>query len=119
MTVKTLMKELKKLPDDMKVYIGNPSVYVDEQIAHEVAEVRYAVSDGKSVWLEVYCDEDIEYEVIGIIDYCMENGVSDADFVRMLIDPDDHGYTWEDLLKNLPYDQYKWIRKTAEENGLI
>ena len=119
MTVKTLMEELKKLPDDMKVYIRDPDLYDEEQVAHEVAEVRYTVSDGRVVWFEVYTDEDIEYEVEGVIDYCIEHGVSDADFVRMLIDPDDHGYTWEDLQENLLYGQYEWIRKTAEENGLI
>lgn len=120
MTVGTLKKVLENVSDDAVVYLSNPNHFgSDPQLVHLEVGVRYMVSTNEEVWFETYGDENIAEEVKAISDYCMEHAVSDADFVRELIEPDGHGYTWLDLEHNLPHDQYEWIRETAYNNGLI
>lgn len=120
MTAGKLKKILESVPDEAIVYVRNPKDYgSDYQLAHLEVGASYMISCNEEVWFETYEDEDVEEEVKAVVEYCMEHGVSDADFVRMLIDPDDHGYTWLDLEHNLPREQYEWIRETAYKNGLI
>ena len=120
MTVGTLKKVLENIPDEAVVYLTNPNHFgSDHQLAHLEVGVRYMVSANEEVWFETYGGEDIQNEVNAVAEFCIDNLMSDADFVRELIEPDGHGYTWLDLEHNLPHYQYEWIRETAYNNGLI
>lgn len=120
MTVRTLIEELKSCNPDAIVYLSNPNHFDSVQEAHEEVGVRYMVEDKNgNVWFETYGDENIAEEVEAVADGCIDAGCGDDDFVRELIDPDCHGYTWSELHKNLRMKDYLWLRAAAKECGLL
>ena len=119
MTVRKLIEALSHVNPDAVVYLSNPNHFgSDFQVAHEEVGVRYLVNGNEEVWFETYGQENIDDEVRAFGEYAIECGMSDADFVSELFDPDGHGYTLEDIRKNCGDGAYEFCKRTKEENGL-
>lgn len=120
MIVRKLIEALQHCNPDAVVYLGNPNMFGSNyQEAHEKVGVRYLVNGNEEVWFETYGGENIAEEVRALADAAINEGCDDGDLVRELIDPDGHGYTWDDLYMNLLSAEYEWLKETAKEYGLI
>lgn len=109
MTVKSLIKCLEGMNPDAEVYVSEPHSN-NAQENHTEFGARYLVSRGDYVWFERYCDEDIGYEVDCGAEYAKEHALSDEDFIDMLFDKSEHGYTMEDIRLNCSPSTYRWLR---------
>lgn len=107
MKVKQLKKILEGLNDEAVVYISAPRGS-DYQENHETRGVRYVINANEEVWFETYGDEDIAAEVESMQEYAINSFVSDNDFIDMLFDDEEHGYTLEDIRKNCEPSLYYW-----------
>lgn len=109
MTVKSLIKCLEGLDPDAEVFTCEP-YGKDAQENHTAFGIRYLVNHGDYVWFETYGDEDIGYEVECIADYATEHAMSDEDYIDMIFDKEEHGYTLEDIRLNCEPSIYYWLR---------
>lgn len=109
MKVKQLIRILEDLDQDATVYIGAPEGS-DYQRNHEQLGVRYVVNANEEVWFETYGDEDIGAEIDALTEAALTEAWSDNDLVDALFDPDEHGYTLEDIRKNCEPSFYYWCR---------
>lgn len=108
MTVKSLIKCLEGMNPDAEVFTSEP-YEKDSQENHTAFGARYLVSHGNYIWFERYGDEDIGYEVECIIEEVINGAMSDEDYIDILFDKDEHGYTMEDIRLNCSRDIYQWL----------
>lgn len=93
MTIKELKEIIKDMPDDMRIYADNGKFSMFE----DVSEFVFLVTDArhpKMAILQSKADIDVEEELRCIAEIAVEEGWSDDEFYREILD---RGFTADDF----------------------